>query len=76
MIRVFFWLKGANPLRDRGPWWWREFHDTTINDYFLSAEAQCVACERALTPLCHEIQRETPTTYTHGLPVDWRADAG
>ena len=70
MIRVFFWFAGVNPLRYKGPWWWREFED----EIWRSAETKAQEFEKALGPICYRIQRQTPTTHTQGLPEAWQPE--
>lgn len=57
MTRVYFWVKGVNPNRKNGPWWFTDFRDAKAADLFI----------KTLKPFCEHIGTERPVTYTEWL---------
>lgn len=57
MTRVYFWVKGANPYRKNGPWWFTDFRDAKAANLFVET----------LKPFCEYVGTERPVAHTEWL---------
>lgn len=46
IYRVYFWIRGVDPGRLGGPWWYQDFTNIQWHDDFI----------RTLKPRCHKIR--------------------